>query len=405
MRFGAVIFDDVYRKSVGARKGTSTNGWCSIDGKPARRIVSISELESDVKWWTNLEFGDFMSAMLGRHPNVFFSGFLRTEFKALSYELGCGVEQLAADKCVQVMATIFGRVMRLSVGMLKINLEATPVGTASLTDMISARNPSKNKIPDEANSALQHAYQVWTSITQRLPKDWKSVTLRRPRYAHAIDILSTEVPSEHRWKYVDSSRLPTAQAERLDWIIGHDLPALVNVVVKPRRGDYMELINYNGGATLTRSWVCQPELLFLSQFCDIEIIGAFVCEAGFEHQKETDAFPSLGDFSTASFSLGLVTESFWMSLANPRLTMAKKRFYLPRAVWYRAMDRITMFTDAAKLKSVGFQISGYGNGSVLVCYPHGATEQLINAADELGLDMPTTKFAEVRTEVRLSSDE
>lgn len=407
MRFGAVIFDDVFRKSAaGARKRAGTDGWASIDGGPARRIVSIGELESDVKWWTNFEFTDFNSNFLSRHPNLFFSGFLRTEFKALSNEIGSGVEQLSADQAAQAMSTLFGRVMRLAIATLGINLESGAMGTKKLTDYIAARTPNKNKIPEEANEAFRHAHQAWTSIPTRLPRDWKSATLRRPRYSHALDVLCTAVPPEHRWKYINSDRLPETHQKRMDWCLGNDeMPVLTNVVIKPRRGDFTTLLSYNSGSTVTRSWVCQPELLFLSQFCDIEVVGAFVCEAGFEPQKELDTFPSLGHFSTASLSLGILTENLWMSMAEPRVNAMAQKFYPPRGVWYRATDRIAMFVYAGEMQRAGFQISGYGNGSVLVCYPAGATEELISAATEFGLDVPASKYAEVRTEVRLARDE
>lgn len=406
MRYGVVIFDDMYRAKVGGVKKTpGTDGWASIEGSPAKRIKSVSELDSDVKWWTNCEFTDFLGLGLHKHPNILFSGFLRTEMRAIAYDLGCGVDQVSADKSAVALAVVFSRVMRLAVTLLGFNPDGGGMGAVSLGELLSKRTAGKAKMGQEINAAMQHAYQPWTSLTQRLKKDWKSVTLRKPRYIHAGDVLSLPVPGEHRWKYVDSTRLPEGAMERIDWVVGHEMPVLANVIVRPRRGDYSDLISYGAGATVTRSWVCQPELMFLSQYCEIEIVGVFVCEAGYEHQKELDSFPSLGDFSTASFSLGLLMDCFWTGLASPRMTTTAMKMFVPRAAWYRAMDRIILFSDAARLKNAGFLISGYGNGSVLVCYPPGATEDLIAMADEVGLDVPTTKFAEVRTEVRLGADE
>src|SRR5690606_21856421 len=199
-----------------ARKRASTDGWVSIEGQPAKRIVSVSELESDVKWWTNFDFTDFNANFLGRHPNIFFSGFLRTEFKSISQDIGCGVELLAADHAAQMMSIVFSRVMGLATQHLGVKLEGGGLGVKTLCDFIANRTVSKNKMPDELNSAMQHAYQVWSSVTQRMPKDWKSATLRKSRYEHALEILSTPVPSEHRWKYVNSARLPVNNTDRID---------------------------------------------------------------------------------------------------------------------------------------------------------------------------------------------
>lgn len=405
MRFGAVIFDDAFRKKTGAGKAAKMDGWASIEGAAPRRIVSVSELESDVKWWTNFDFTNFNSYSLGREPNIYFSGFLRTDMSALAYEMGCGVEESSADRSCSLMATMFSRVMNIAINTLQVDVNCSAMGTKSLCDLIAAKTINKYKIPDELNSALEHAHQAWTQIPMRLPKNWRSATLRSPRYTHAIEILSTPVPGEQRWTYVNSSRLPDTNNTKIDWCLVNELPVLVNVVVTPRRNEYTELIAFNGGATKSRSWVCQPELLFLSQFCDIEVIGAFVCDGGYQKQKELDAFPSLGDYSLASYSLGVIAENFWISLGNARANVFGKKFFPPRAVWYRAMDRISMFMSAAKLKADGFGISGYGNGQVLVLYPAGATEELISAANEYKMDVPASKYNEVRTEVRLLNDE
>lgn len=400
---GVVLFDDVIRKKARDRKRTPSEGWASVDGAPARRINSITELESNVKWLTNLEFVDFYANQLGKNPNFFYSAFLRTELKSIADDIGAGVEQLSADKAVQVLSTVFSNVMNLAVGRLQINLEAPNAKT--LQEFISARTINKNKIPDEVNAVLKHAYQCWTQCITRYNREWKSATLRKPRYQHAIDVLSTPVPSENRWVYINNDRMPAAGPHRIDWCVAHEQPVLANVVVSPRRTDLAGVISYNSGAAVERAWLSQPELLWVSLFCDVEVIGAFLCEAGFEHQKEIDSFPALGDFSHASFSLGLLAENLWVALASPRTTLTNQKYFTPRAVWYRSIDRIEMFKSAAAMHRAGFQVIGYGVGSVLVNYPVGAAKDLIDTATGIGLDIPVAKFHEQRNETRLMKDE
>lgn len=405
MRFGVVLFDDAVRKAASTRRREANEGWASIDGGASRRITSASELESDVRWLTNFEFADFHSNFLGRNPNYFFSGFLRTELKAISDEIGGGIEFISANKSAEVLSGLFSRVMRLCVSTLNIKTTVTGTGTKMLADLIAARTVNKHKIPDELNAALKHAYQAYTGCVQRFNREWKSCTIRRPRYIHALDVLSTPVPGEYRWLYVHGARLPAANSDRIDWCIGNELPILANVIVKPRRGDYANIIAYANGAQWERSWLCQPELLMVAQFCDVEVIGAFVCEAGFELQKELEQFPSLGDMSLASYSLGIVAENFWIAMASPRATSATQKFFPPRAIWYRAMDRISMFQEAARFHREGFQVFGYGAGAVTVYYPAGGTEDLVNMGASLGLDVPVGKYFEIRTEARLQADE
>ncbi|MEX3555118.1 MAG: hypothetical protein VB131_00280 [Burkholderia gladioli] len=405
MQYGVVLFDDEVRKSSTNKKRVASGASVSIDGAPSRRIVSVSELESNVKWLTNFGFTDFNANGLGRNPNFYFSGFLRTELKAIAEEIGAGDEQLSADNAAEVLSALFGRVMRIATGTLNVDLKTNSISTKGLAEFIAARVINKNKIPDEINTALFHGYQTYTSVMTRVPREWKKVVLRRPRYLHALDVLSTPVPSEHQWVYVQNARLPADNSDRIDWCLGNELPVLANVTVKPRRGEYANLISYNAGAANARSWVCQPELMMLAQFCDVEVIGAFVCEAGFELQKEIETFPDFGDFSLASYSLGLIAENFWVSMASPRTSPTNQKFYPPRAIWYRAIDRLTMFMHAVKLQRERYQVFAYGLGNATVYYPPGATKDVVDFAIHEGLDIPAATYAEIKTELRLNADE
>lgn len=403
MHYGVVLFNDVILKKGRDRKRLPTEGWASIGGDPARRIGSITELESNVKWLTNLDFEDFYANRLGKNPNLFYSAFLRTDVKSVAADIGASADQLSADKAVCALSLVFKRVMDLATKHLQINLDVQNAST--LHDFIAARTINKYEIPDEINTALKHAYQASTQCVSRPNVGWKYAMLRKPRYQHAIDVLSTPVPSEFRWVYVNSDKMPVSGQKRIDWCIANELPVLANVKVTPRRGgDLNVIISYNSGAMVERAWLSQPELLWVSLFCDVEVIGAFVCEAGWEHQKEIDTYPSLGEFSYGSYSLGILCENLWVSLASPRTKVARK-FYPPRAVWYRAADRIEIFKSAAKLHRLGFQVSGYGYGSVWLNYPPGATKDLIDVATETGLDVPVSKFFELRNETRLIKDE
>lgn len=409
MPFGVVLFDDVIRNVTRnvtrKRKSVSTDGFASIDGGPARRIVSVNELESNVKWMTNFEFTDFNALGLLRNPNFFFSGFLRTELRQLADEIGAGGEQLSAIEASAALSTLFSRVMNMAEQTLGVNFINTRMSTRGLADYIAARVVNKNKIPDDVNKALQDAYLTWVPLVTKMPAEWKRVMLRRPRYRHAIEVLSTPVPSEFQWVYVHNARLPATNEARIAWCLGSELPVLANVVVTPRRSEFMDLISFNAGASKERSWVCQPELLMLTQFCDVEVIGAFVCEAGFEEQKELAQFPNLGDFTEASLSLGILAENFWVAMASPRTTPTNAKFMPPRAVWYRAMDRLALFVQAVRLQREGFKVFGYGAGAICAYYPAGATAELVDIATQINLDVPASVFASLKNEVRLNADE
>lgn len=405
MPYGVVLFDDAIRNVSRKRKAEATDGFASIAGAPARRIVSVNELDSNVKWMTNLEFTDFNANGLLRNPNFFFSGFLRTELKQLADEIGAGSDQMNAREAATSLSTLFSRVMGIAEQTLGIQFVNTRMSTRGLSDFIAERVVNKNKIPDDANAAFKAAYQTWIPLVVKVPREWKRIMLRRPRYRHAVEVLSTAVPSEFQWVYVHNAKLPADNEARIAWCLGNELPVVANVVVKPRRTEFMDLISYNAGAQQERSWVCQPELLMLSQFCDVEVIGAFVCEAGFEEQKELKQFPDLGDFTEASISLGILAENFWVSMASPRTTPTNAKFWPPRAVWYRAMDRLAMFMNAVKMQREGFKVFGYGSGALCAYFPPGATGEMAEFAMQIGLDVPASIFADLKNEVRLNADE
>ena len=405
MQCGVVLFDDASVKRGKTRSREPSDGWASIEGKPARRIKSVNELESNVKWLTNLEFVDFYSNGLNKNPNLFYSGCLRTELRAIADDIGAGVENVSPDKSAQALATVFARVMRLAVECLQVNFNAASV--KSLPEFISARSTSKHKLPDEINTALKHAYQPSTHCVTKPQRGWKAALLRRPRYQHAVEVLSTPVPSEFRWAYVNNDRMPLSGQKRIDWCLAQELPVLCNVKVTPRRNDLTPLISYNSGAPVERAWLSQPELLWMSMFCDVEIVGAYICDAGYVHQAELDSFPTLGDFSHAAYSLGLLCENLWVSLASPRVssTSSQQKLYPPRAIWYRAVDRIEMFKSAVAIHRAGFQVVGYGAGSIWLNYPPGAAKDLVELSADIGLDVPVSKFFEQRNETRLVRDE
>lgn len=404
MPYGVVLFNDVILKKGKDRKRTPGEGWASIDGGEARRVNGITEVESNVKWLTNLDYIDFYANGLGKNKNLFYSGFLRTDLKSVADDIGSGVELMSADKAASLLSTVFKRVMELAVSRFKVSFDNQDAG--SLSEFIAARRVNKYEIPDEINSALKHAYQTSTQCVGRANRDWKFAMLRKPRYQHTVDVLSTPVPSEFRWVYVNNDRMPAAGPRRVDWCISNELPVLANVKVTPRRGGELNnIISYNSGAAVERAWLSQPELLWMSLFCDVEVIGAFICEAGFEHQVEIDTFPTLGDFSHASYSLGLLCENFWVSMASPRSNWKGQRFYPPRAIWYRSIDRIESFKAASRLHQEGFQVSGYGHGSVWLNYPSGAARDLVDLATEMEWDVPVSKYFEQRNETRLIKDE
>lgn len=403
--FGVVLFDEVVQNRKSGKNNEQrvlTEGWAAIEGDAAVRFQRVTELPNDVHWLTNLSFGDFWRSQLAAHPNFYPSSFLRTDFPAVCDDVGVGLEYTQPEQTATLMAIYFGRVMWLA---KSIGVDPATSREKALAKMISERTVNKYKLPDALNAALETAYQTQTKvITKRQGKGHQAITLRRPRYEHALEMLHSPVPSEYNWEYLNHERLP-APDKAVDWCLANELPVLANVVVKPDRGVMSDVLSYGSGAGVARSWISQPELLFVSQYAQVDVIGAFVCADGYQAQPELEKIPELGAFSHSSYALGLFMENFFISMASPRVMGQQATYYAPRSIWYRAYDRFQMFLKAMALTAEKFPVSGYGVGSVWLSYPPGATEDLFELAGTLNLDISCGAWQRFRTERRLGQDE
>jgi hypothetical protein len=152
-----------------------------------------------------------------------------------------------------------------------------------------------------------------------------------------------------------------------------------------------------GGKTKDRNWVCQPELLYLRRFADVNIYAAFVAKS-YIGIEEKVTLPYLGELSDFSYSLGLLAESVWIGLStrsvNPQTR--SKTLVSPRACWLKASDRFMTLTSAMMLSSAGFEVTSYGYGGVTVFIEEENIASLIDIAPHAGLSVPVNIIEKIK---------
>lgn len=375
--FGAVVFDDEKRPAA---------GWASVRGKTAYRIRGTGDLATDVFWWTNLPASTFM--LIGGLPATRLKrdDYLRPNMGQLHRELGLLANRMSAARIAEITSEIFDRVMRLASTQYGL---PRPHDLALSDDLYSHIIKEDRSITPEIDEALKQAYQAYVQCENAMPMHSKMVIFRRPRIAHALDVLSTPVPGE-QWEFIEESRLP-AEGKRIDWLVSQDRPALVRVSIKRIDHEVAQIISFGGGSKEPRNWISHPELLTLSKFAKIKIDAVFLGNEYTPHPIYKDMYTG-GQMGPLSTSIGILAENYMVALSTPRsfrkFSKSPEKVTSPRAVWYAASDRFHMLMPALMMHGSGFVVRGYGRGMVILGVQSGALHEARACASAAGLLAP-----------------
>lgn len=410
MRFGVVFFDAaIDRRAVRSKMSDAVvqarEGWASVDGCEAFRITKIADLDSDVVWINNLDMKSYTANKLSQSPNHVPRYYLRTDIMQVAAEIGAHTEHERVPVIVQALSDVFARTMRLiqkQFGSCEIGIEHSRKKLEFL--LASAVGRKSHPMDAELNEAMCQAWQNRVSVLgQTIPYQWWQCTLRRNRYVHACEVLDTPVPSSSNWEYLDASKLPAGNRARIDWAVNHQLPVLVHARVSDGKGFEASLTSFGSKAkaTVTREWLCAPELYWVQRYYStVEIDAAYVCNDGYATLPELAKFPVPNEFSMASISMGLLAENFLAMMAEPYLMPSGYVCYYPHSVWYTSMDRFMCFVGAAKLikassfgnPHAGFRAVSYGQGNLQISAPHEMIDDLTDLAASSGWEVPSTAY-------------
>lgn len=376
VRYGVAFFDrpNSYDSNDSL---VAKGGVASVAGEGIFEFANTSQLPNGVKWLTDLPWRDFCFNQLSSHPGFVFDAYLNTRSHEILEEIGATSEFVSRDDAAGTLAGIFQRVMSYCESNYSIAVDR--FGSTLQSDIAATWTQSQTVIDSLLEQACSNANQSVNQVIGQPKPGWQTVTLRRNRVVHAIDVLSTPVPGPENWEYQDSSQMP-GSVDHLDWCISNKRPILAHVDVKPKPGILAQVLSFGSGARQIRNWVSQPELQLLAKCADVKIRGVWTCNGQPQKQQELVSFPGLGnDFCVVSTSMELLAENFWIAMATPaKAANIAHRQTLPKHCWYRAADRIFMFSRVCKLAKAGFAIVSYGAGAATIKYPPGALSELLD---------------------------
>lgn len=393
--FGVAIFDN-------SKLGTT--GWCCIPGEQPSRFSSIAELKNSAFWLTSLDFDEF-TAKGRQHHHLRRSDFLRTSLKQIGEDLGFQLDGEYAQETSHVLADIVSRTMQIAIKAYRWKDPLMALRESLLSEDIRRALPAAPDTKDHMLSALESAYQSYSSPAMSSPFESNSVfvQLRRNRVHHARDVMSTLVPDEG-WRFD-----PGASGRSLESWLDSDHPCLVEATVELSGADpdIAALIAFGAAPTksrgLLRKWISQPELRWMSQYAHIQISSGYTATASRPLPPEAQLPEAMlaDPLFSLSYSTGLVAESHWNAYASQPWKRGRGKDTSSWAVWLRAVDRAISFKMALHAYRAGFHVGGYGNGVVLVRVSRDRLPELEAFADQVGASYPS--FCELRAQHGLGS--
>lgn len=398
IKFGCVMFD-LKEDPNGKMIPMPGEGWASIEGKKAIRIKSAGDLSSEVKWLTNLSQDVLWKSALVKQSKLKHSGYLRTEVFQIMKEIGMLPPKKPIVEVCETLSEIFTKVMKLAIEFYDLKSFNEKDLSMEIRNNIF---PEDNSISIHVDEALVRSYQDLVICEKPILKEkMMYISLKRPRYFHAKNILDTSIPLLGKdWEFFSEDQMPPTTEGKLDFLMKKEKPFIAKIAIHSFidpdniNVDLSKLLNLGeakgeGGKSKERNWVCQPEILYLSKFASLDISAAFVAE-GYQDLGRKTHLPYLGELSDFSYSLGLLAENVWIGLASRSINSQKrsKSLVSPRACWLKAADRFMTLTSAMMLSSAGFIVSSYGYGGVTVIVEENKLPQLIEIAPHAGLCVP-----------------
>lgn len=390
MRVGAILFDSGDNIVGSDRTIISINSaWASIGGGQARRVQGISDLPSDVIWFTNLTYSNFYKAGLHKHPNFRNAEWLRTQFYQLVSELGVDINNQPPHITVSVIATIAQRVVNVAEAQFSLKPESSRKLNDDFARILGApRSAIPNNIYSLFKPVCEHpSVSVIHSVNYGAASP--SITLRRNRITHAREVMSTVVPPDSGWE-MEPSVAPDGSDQ---WLEDIKQPFLVRCTVSEVKPMIAEVLSWGAGAKSPRLWLTDIEWRVVRQHGKVIVHQALICKNPAAPLPQGLCIPS-STGAELSITYGLIAENIWTALTNPQYYKGDETRFTAAAAWLRSADRMIMFNYAQKLYGRGIDVMSYGVGNVVLRYPEGGLNRILDVCLDIGLIPPASKVAE-----------
>ena len=375
---------------------TPTSGVACVANRATHPFNRRNELASDVIWISDAL--DATQAQNFRSPS-----YLRSTLSQIAGDLGVSLKD-SVDGLPLVAETV-GRVRDIAAHLYPWNDFSEDWSHINLSTCIAKILSAKETIIPNMESPLRQAMQTYSSVPDRPYSDSFSqtnYTLRVNRLRYSQYLCSINVPNNAWIAVPDVSKHDVT----LDDFLNPNEPSLVEISIEFTTG-LNEVVtpaltafgsSKVMGRAPIRKWVSQPELAWLVEHANVNIVSAFMSQ-GSQKISSAHALPAMltaDPVYALSIAAGLVAECHWVGLASSTSVRragnsATAKFVdvvSPTAVWLRAADRAYCFAMAKIVAARGLTVSGYGYGSVSFHGPKNNISMIAELAEELGTCHP-----------------
>lgn len=373
-------------------QNTMAEGWAIMVGRPSVRVRGLFDLPNDALWISSGDFNDFRKLGGAQFHHVRRTGYLGLKLAEIAKDFGIRIDGGHAKDGGEKIVGFVQETVRLAVELYRLDNPLRQLQEDTLVSTIAKALPPAPPSTEVMTAKLSSAYQSWSSKFVPFMDNTVSIRLRFARVPYAHWLLSNEVP-DSGWSHVLSNNGFDGEAV----MRGDFPPTLIEAVLEFDSVDPVvaELIAYGVGGQANqrskRSWMTDVEYRWVSTFARVHVQSYFMAVNLMPLPASYQLPDLIGSEAVLSqqASIGLLSYMHWQALVASKYSRITGRSeHDLYGTWIRAHDRAKCFEAAYVLQQRGFNVSGYGNGSVLVRADRGKIEELADAAMDLDLVYP-----------------
>lgn len=368
----------------------SQKAFASIAGEESFQIESLSQLDTQTRWMTNLSTGLPNQPKQVNHALFLQNNYLRLTTDQILNLLHVTGEKYDIQTQIAFLSRVFSNVVAL--GEVLLHIERLPAFEYRKGIRRSLMEFDQ-KQPEIVRKMILDSTQYYTFSLEKTDPD-KRVTFLLPKFSHAKKILGTVLPAGD-WKKVDL--IPDHTEQIPEWLKSRKTPFFAKVVLSNFDSELHTLINFGSSVPegSERQWVTNVELEMLLGVADISIKEVWESSDTLKPFNVIEKLRLIGDSGDVGTSLGILAENIWTGLAlNMPPSIAKKNKALAKkhvntvAPFLIAADRKLCFEKARAFRKLDFSVASYGYGKITVDASFQEEKDIVEAALTLGVVPP-----------------
>jgi len=356
-------------------------GWISINGSPAARIKTHSDLIQyrNTIFVTNAGWTQFNATGMFTSSYLRMENYFKTTLSSLAYEFDLSMRDSPRPQLVETLSPILSSAMYYAHHVFDgLKSESRLLGD-SMYEKIPVEYQYKPSLDEDENLIIKGAWQESSLINQKWESGYISMKFNPNRTRHAEMILSSPVP--YGACTIENT---VGKNVKIEDLLELDKPIAVMADLKWTNSSISELcavgVSASPGFTPSgmREWFLLPELLMLAPYAKFNIYKIAQWTGWKENYIPNGLFGS--EVQKLSIATGLVVESYLNTMMSRKYNRSIK-YYIPiGAAWLRAIDRAISFGAAKRLYECGVRVSKYSFGSVQCFVMKEDIEQVMDIA-------------------------